>query len=96
MNVIRMIKLFGWESKMAEQIDEKRMRELLSVRKRRLLGMSNTMCKCVFLEDVLNCRSLTLFQLPHSHSGHARDVLHLRESSMCCRVAYVSLTVHLV
>ena len=96
MNVIRMIKLFGWESKIAEQIDEKRMRELLSVRKRRLLGMSNTMCKCVFFEDVPNCRSLTLFQLPHSYPGHARDILHLREFSMCWRVAHFPLIVHLL
>lgn len=38
MNVIRMIKLFGWEDRMATQLDEKREAELKAVRKTRILN----------------------------------------------------------
>ncbi|OJT02282.1 ATP-binding cassette transporter abc4 [Trametes pubescens] len=38
MNVIRMIKLFGWEDRMASQLDEKREAELQSVRRTRILN----------------------------------------------------------
>ncbi|KAJ7769135.1 hypothetical protein DFH07DRAFT_1058209 [Mycena maculata] len=38
-NVLRMIKLFGWEGKMKERIGAKRNEELLWVRKRRLLEL---------------------------------------------------------
>ena len=48
MNVIRMIKLFGWEPRIIKQLNEKRDEELVSIRKNRLLGMMNNLCKCVF------------------------------------------------
>ncbi|KAI0768312.1 P-loop containing nucleoside triphosphate hydrolase protein [Trametes elegans] len=44
MNVIRMIKLFGWEPRMAEQLDKKREEELRLVRKSKLLSFSNNLC----------------------------------------------------
>ncbi|CDO76129.1 hypothetical protein BN946_scf184876.g22 [Trametes cinnabarina] len=47
LNVIRMIKLFGWESRIAAQLDKKREEELAAVRKSKLLtlfiNMTNNM-----------------------------------------------------
>lgn len=40
MGVIRMIKLFGWEPRTAEQISEKREEELLYQKKYRLLNLT--------------------------------------------------------
>ncbi|KEP45171.1 ABC transporter, partial [Rhizoctonia solani 123E] len=42
MNVIRMIKLFGWEKKVVGQVEEKREEELIYYRKRQLLGLVNS------------------------------------------------------
>ena len=47
MSVIRMIKLFGWESRIYNQIDEKREEELALVWKRKLLGVGNAAVKYV-------------------------------------------------
>ena len=47
MNVIRMIKLFGWEPRIMAQVNEKREEELLSVRRARLLTMWNNFFKYV-------------------------------------------------
>ncbi|KAM5539757.1 hypothetical protein V8D89_006570 [Ganoderma adspersum] len=44
MNVIRMIKLFGWEPRIAKQLNEKREEELVAIRRNRMLGMMNSMC----------------------------------------------------
>ncbi|KAI0717853.1 P-loop containing nucleoside triphosphate hydrolase protein [Cerioporus squamosus] len=44
MNVIRMVKLFGWESRIANQLNEKREQELVSVRKHRLYNLANNIC----------------------------------------------------
>ena len=45
LNVIRMVKFFGWEQRMAEQLNEKRMDELASVRKQKLLSLFNSVVK---------------------------------------------------
>lgn len=47
MNVIRMVKLFGWEPRIAKQLDEKRRTELIAVRKSKLLNMTINLCKYV-------------------------------------------------
>ncbi|TFK79744.1 P-loop containing nucleoside triphosphate hydrolase protein [Polyporus arcularius HHB13444] len=44
MNVIRMVKLFGWEPRIASQIDEKREEELVAVRRNRMYGLANNLC----------------------------------------------------
>ncbi|KAI9061281.1 P-loop containing nucleoside triphosphate hydrolase protein [Trametes sanguinea] len=44
MNVIRMIKLFGWEPRIATQLDKKREEELVSVRRSQLLAMLINSC----------------------------------------------------
>jgi hypothetical protein len=41
MNVIRMIKLFGWEKKVISQVEEKREEELEYYKKRQFLGLVN-------------------------------------------------------
>ena len=40
-----MVKFFGWEQRMAEQLNEKRMDELASVRKQKLLSLFNSVVK---------------------------------------------------
>ena len=47
MNVIRMIKLFGWEPRIATQLNEKREQELVSVKRNRMYGLANHLCKYV-------------------------------------------------
>lgn len=47
MNVIRMVKLFGWEPRIIKQLDEKRKEELVAVRRSKLLNLSINLCKYV-------------------------------------------------
>ena len=49
MGVIRMIKLFGWEPRIATQLNEKREQELVSVKRNRMYGLANHLCKYVVL-----------------------------------------------
>lgn len=49
MNMLRMIKLFGWESKMQDRISEKREDELVWLWKRELLDLVNGNLKYVYL-----------------------------------------------
>ncbi|KAM5539772.1 hypothetical protein V8D89_006585 [Ganoderma adspersum] len=44
MNVIRMIKLFGWEPRIAKQLNQKREEELVAIRRNRMLSMLNNLC----------------------------------------------------
>ncbi|KAJ6468064.1 P-loop containing nucleoside triphosphate hydrolase protein [Mycena vitilis] len=46
-NVLRMVKLFGWEEKMNARIGEKRDSELVWIRKKRVLDMISTVVKYV-------------------------------------------------
>ena len=48
MNVIRMIKLFGWETKMSSLLDEKRTDELKFIRKTRFMELANMNSRYVF------------------------------------------------
>jgi len=41
MNVIRMIKLFGWEPKVSKEISNKRAEELVWIRRRLILDLLN-------------------------------------------------------
>lgn len=47
MNVLRMVKFFGWESMMNDRIKDAREAELTYIRKIRLLELSNMMAKWV-------------------------------------------------
>ncbi len=54
MTVLRMIKLFGWETRVREEVTEKREEELVWVWKRKVLGLSNNIIKyVVFLHIIL-------------------------------------------
>ena len=57
MSVIRMVKLFGWESKMNQRIADKREEELTWVWKRQLLDLLNGNIKYVPLL-IYQCRCL--------------------------------------
>lgn len=48
MNVVRMIKLFGWEQRVAAQIEERREAELVLLSKSRWLEITNNMFKWVY------------------------------------------------
>lgn len=45
LSVTRMIKLFGWEDRVAKQIEEKREAELVVLKKRQLLSIVNANLK---------------------------------------------------
>ena len=47
MSVIRMIKLFGWEPRVADQLAEKRENELAFIRKTKVLTLINNTSKYV-------------------------------------------------
>jgi len=49
MNVLRMVKMFGWERLMNERIAEKREEELSFIKRMRLLDLATMLTKCVFL-----------------------------------------------
>lgn len=42
---IRMVKLFGWETRMSERIDEKREEELTLLRKNKIINVYTTVLK---------------------------------------------------
>ena len=48
MSVIRMVKLFGWEPRVADQLAEKREDELTFIRKYKILELINNNIKYVF------------------------------------------------
>ena len=47
MNVIRMIKIFGWEKHIDDKISAKREEELVYQRKRIILEITSNILKCV-------------------------------------------------
>ncbi|KAJ7697209.1 P-loop containing nucleoside triphosphate hydrolase protein [Mycena rosella] len=57
-NVLRMVKLFGWEEKMKDRIADKRDDKLRWIRQRRLLDLASSLCQC---------------SLPKELSGHLLD-----------------------
>ncbi|TCD68834.1 hypothetical protein EIP91_009701 [Steccherinum ochraceum] len=66
MNVIRMIKLFGWEPKVNDQIADKREEELVYVRRFKLLelanGVTNFFLPCVTMVVTFSLYTLTMKQ----------------------------------
>ena len=47
MNVLRMIKLFGWENRIQDVVAEKREAELKAIWRRKLLGIATSIIKYV-------------------------------------------------
>ena len=83
-SVIRMVKLFGWEEKMSERIDQKRREELNAIRKLKMYSLLNSIFKFVIV--VSSTFYVTdLHDLKHIYSycddgGHVRDLCeHLVE-----------------
>ncbi|RDX45542.1 P-loop containing nucleoside triphosphate hydrolase protein [Lentinus brumalis] len=67
MNVIRMVKLFGWEPRIASQIDEKREEELVAVRKNRMYGLANNLCN-YFIPIIIMIATFFTY-----YASHTRD-----------------------
>lgn len=52
MNVLRMVKLFGWEKKMNEKVAEKRDEELIWIWRRLVLDLINGNLKYVYFLQI--------------------------------------------
>jgi len=52
-NVLRMIKLFGWEQKMSARIDAKREEELRMMWKSKSLEVINGMLRCGWITSLI-------------------------------------------
>lgn len=59
MGVIRMIKLFGWELRILDQLTERRDEELQLDKKSKLLDLTNSAVKQVFAHLTLKVSCLT-------------------------------------
>ena len=59
MSVIRMVKLFGWEPRVADQLAEKREDELTFIRKYKILELVNNNIKYVESRVIPCCNVLT-------------------------------------
>ncbi|KAI9436510.1 hypothetical protein BJY52DRAFT_1230473 [Lactarius psammicola] len=74
MGILRMIKLFGWEPKIAARLDEKREQELQYIRLRQILGLINGNIKWVLQASLLiplNCVASFLECLLISSNRHS-------------------------
>jgi hypothetical protein len=60
MNVLRMVKLFGWMSFSEQQIDEKREEELVWVKKAQLLNVFTIVIGCVLFHEPCHSRSVII------------------------------------
>ncbi|KAJ8473273.1 hypothetical protein ONZ51_g7973 [Trametes cubensis] len=82
LGVIRMIKLFGWEPRIAEQLDKKREEELKALRKSKLISMSIGLCNSLipilvmlstyFTYTVIMKKQLTASRVFSSMAAHAK------------------------
>lgn len=86
MNVIRMIKLFGWEPKVADQLAGKREEELKYIWKYKVLELINGNVKYVPVTIFLPVLSSVCVQLCHPHRHHGRHIRYLREFRIVCRI----------
>jgi len=79
MNVIRMIKVFGWEKRIDEKIAVKREEELAYQRKRIILEIISNVLKCV-PPNWFSVIVLTISQFLYPGHHHDRLLRLLRES----------------
>ena len=61
MSVIRMIKLFGWEPRVADQLAQKREDELKYIRKNKILELTNNNIKYALSMAVLSDANSRVF-----------------------------------
>ena len=78
MSAIRMIKLFGWEHRIADQMNARRERELAAVYRTRLLGVASYSFKCVLFPKVWSSADPPMIQLDYTDACATFDVLHIR------------------
>lgn len=79
MNVLRMIKLFGWENKMKSRIADKREEELKWIKKRQILDLCNNNLKCVVNIYRLGTYSI-IWKLRHTRPNYACYLHNICES----------------
>ncbi|KAL0565313.1 hypothetical protein V5O48_016710 [Marasmius crinis-equi] len=77
MNVIRMVKMFGWEQKMNSRVTEKREKEMYWIWRLRFLHMATNITKSVCLSCTDFCEAYAPLQLHHSHVYDDCDVCYL-------------------
>lgn len=78
MNMLRMIKLFGWETQMQDKIFEKREDELAWLWKNELLELINNNIKYVpFPYEPSESKSLNFFKLCYPHICHGIYIFHI-------------------
>ena len=89
MNVIRMVKLFGWEKRVQEDIAEKREEELQSIKKRAIYSLINANVKyaptfCVVF-DLNFTFDLQRYYPVLAHDYHLRHICMstLFQSDLC-------------
>ena len=81
MNIIRMIKVFGWEERIEEKITGKREEELAYQRKWIIFEIISNILKCEQLNRP-SVMALTILQFLHPSHHHDRHFRLLCES--CC------------
>ena len=86
MNVIRMIKLFGWEKKMEERIAEKREEELVTQWKRQIYELFNGNIKLVS-QYVINGSMAHFIQFCNPCFRDGGNIFHLVGVSCVFRFA---------
>ena len=79
MNVIRMIKVFGWEKHIDDKISARREEELAYQRKRIILEITSNILKCV-QRNWFQVDALTTPQFLHSRHHYDRVIRLLCES----------------
>ena len=89
MGVIRMIKLFGWELRILDQLNERRDEELQLDKKSKLLDLTNSAVKQVFARLIQN-RSGSLMETQLCYTP-VDDDRHIHELRMCWPSFYVGV-----
>ncbi|KAJ7141418.1 hypothetical protein C8R44DRAFT_763397 [Mycena epipterygia] len=90
MNVLRMIKMFGWEKQMNEKIADKREEELNWIYKRKLLDLLNDIAKCVLPLDTVIAKE----ELSASKVFSSMGVFDLLRSQLFFTFYSISLAVN--
>lgn len=78
MNVLRMVKLFGWEKKMGDRIATKREEELIWIKKRNFLDLLNQIIKYALrFGDTLRTDPDGYAEFCDSYCHHDSNICHI-------------------
>ena len=83
MNVIRMVKLFGWEEMMSQDIDDKRRAELNAIWKLKMFNLTNRLLTYAFPQS----NSIEYSPVLQQHHPHLYDARHIR--NICEHTVYL-------